>query len=241
MTHSRCQTVVAPHLRSKLEEGFKLTGRYAPSENSTEQWIHTLSAKNAIVKYYNNPHDCSPSCEGEKLCVCKKQIHQGILILNYCFWPEYKFIIHNNASSSCLAKKLHLLLSTHIKIHWHLWPWTTKPVLSRWGIFVAIAKKYIVWVKIIDFSFMPKIIRTLNKDHVPWLRYFVNFQNFVNISKLNFLLVICIAKNFIWTTLKAIFSIFRFFLHTQIPDFQIVVSWPNIVLNITWKAYLFSF
>ncbi len=33
----------------------------------------------------------------------------------------------------------------------------------------------------------------------------------VNISKLNFWLLICIAKNFIWTTLKVIFSIFRFF------------------------------
>ncbi len=42
---------------------------------------------------------------------------------------------------------------------------------------------------------------------------------------------ICIAKNFIWTTLKVIFSIFRFFLHPQIPDFQIVVSQPNIVLT----------
>ncbi len=33
----------------------------------------------------------------------------------------------------------------------------------------------------------------------------------INISKLNFWLVICIAKNFIWTTLKVIFSIFWFF------------------------------
>ncbi len=33
------------------------------------------------------------------------------------------------------------------------------------------------------------------------------------------------AKNFIWTTLKAIF------LHSQIPDFQIVVSQPNKVLT----------
>ncbi len=32
----------------------------------------------------------------------------------------------------------------------------------------------------------------------------------VNISKRNLCLVICIAKHFIWTTLKAIFSIFRF-------------------------------
>ncbi len=41
----------------------------------------------------------------------------------------------------------------------------------------------------------------------------------VNISKLNFWLLICIAKNLIWTTLKAIFSVFRFFLHPHIPDF----------------------
>jgi len=32
------------------------------------------------------------------------------------------------------------------------------------------------------------------------------------------------------------------FLHPQIPDFQLVVSWPNIVQTIhQWKAYLFSF
>ncbi len=36
------------------------------------------------------------------------------------------------------------------------------------------SQKYIVWVKIIYFSFIPKIIRTLSKYHVPW-RYFVHF------------------------------------------------------------------
>ncbi len=61
-----------------------------------------------------------------------------------------------------------------------IWPWTTKPVLSRWGIFVAIANNTLyntlthIWVKIIDFSFMPKIIRILSKEDVP-RRYFVNF------------------------------------------------------------------
>ncbi len=35
-------------------------------------------------------------------------------------------------------------------------------------------QKYIVWVKIIYFSFMPRIINILSKDHVPW-RYFVHF------------------------------------------------------------------
>ncbi len=42
----------------------------------------------------------------------------------------------------------------------------------------------------------------------------------VNISKLNLWLVIYIAKNLIWTILKEIFSICRFFLYPQIPDFQ---------------------
>ncbi len=42
----------------------------------------------------------------------------------------------------------------------------------------------------------------------------------VNISKLNFWLVICIAKNFIWTTLKAILSIFRFFCTLRFQIFK---------------------
>ncbi len=32
----------------------------------------------------------------------------------------------------------------------HVWPWTTKPVSS--------CQQYIVWVKMLDFSFMPKTI-----------------------------------------------------------------------------------
>ncbi len=47
---------------------------------------------------------------------------------------------------------------------------------------------------------------------------------YIYISKLNFCLVICFALNFIWTTLKVIFSVFWCFLQPQIPDFQIVVS-----------------
>ncbi len=75
--------------------------------------------------------------------------------------------------------------------------------------------------------FMPKIIRILRSCS---MKIFCTFLT-VNILKLNFLLVICIAKNLIWTTLKMIFSIFRFFLHPQIPDLQIVVYQPNIVLS----------
>ncbi len=47
----------------------------------------------------------------------------------------------------------------------------------------------------------------------------------------------CIAKNLLWTTVKAIFTILVFiyfvlfinvFVHLQIQDFQIVVSLPNM-------------
>ncbi len=42
------------------------------------------------------------------------------------------------------------------------------------GYMCSNSQKYIVWVKIIAFSCMPKIIRILSKNHVPF-RYFVNF------------------------------------------------------------------
>ncbi len=60
----------------------------------------------------------------------------------------------------------------------------------------------------------------------------------VNISKLNFWLVICIAKNFIWTTLKVIFSIFRFFCTLR---FQIFKYCPIITNHTSMERYLFSF
>ncbi len=49
-----------------------------------------------------------------------------------------------------------------------------KSSLKSLGYIYSNSQKYTVWVKIIDFSFMPKIIMILSKDHVPW-RYLVNF------------------------------------------------------------------
>ncbi len=106
----------------------------------------------------------------------------------------------------------------------HVWPWSTKALTSL-GYICSNSQKYIVWGKNIDFYFMPKIIRILRSCS---MKIFSKFPT-INISKLYFWLVICIAKNFIWTTLKMIFSIFRFFLHPQIPDLQIDVSQTNIV------------
>ncbi len=119
----------------------------------------------------------------------------------------------------------------------NMWPWITKPVLSRWGN----SQKYIEWVKIIHFSFMPKIIRTLGRCSMKIFSKFLT----VNISKINFWLVICIADNFICTLLKAIFSIFGFLFCTL--RFQMfkylylrqILSYPNKpYIN---KAYLFSY
>ncbi len=36
------------------------------------------------------------------------------------------------------------------------------------GYMCSNSQKYIVWVNIIAFSVMPKIIMILSKDHVPW-------------------------------------------------------------------------
>ncbi len=67
---------------------------------------------------------------------------------------------------------------------------------------------------------MPKIIRILRSCSI---KIFSTFPT-INISKLNFWLVICIAQKFNWTTLKAIFSIFRFFCSLR---FQIYKYCPN--------------
>ncbi len=68
-----------------------------------------------------------------------------------------------------------------------------KSSVKSLGYICSNSQKYIVWVKIIDFSFKPKIIRILRSCS---MKIFYKFPS-INIAKLNFLLVICIAKNFI--------------------------------------------
>ncbi len=66
----------------------------------------------------------------------------------------------------------------------------------------------------------------------------------INMSYNFFRLVICIDKNFIWTTLKMIFSIFSFFcsLRFQIFNSCISVKYCPILTNHTsMKDYVFSF
>ncbi len=49
-----------------------------------------------------------------------------------------------------------------------------KSSLKSLGYICSNSQKYIVWVKMINFTFMPKIIKKLSKDYVRW-RYLVNF------------------------------------------------------------------
>ncbi len=95
------------------------------------------------------------------------------------------------------------------------------------------SQKYIVWVKIIHFYFMPKIIRILRSCS---MKIFCTFST-LNISQRNFWLVICITKNFIWTTLKMIFSIFRFV--SRFSNSCISAKYCPIITNHTSMETLF--
>ncbi len=79
---------------------------------------------------------------------------------------------------------------------------------------------------------MPKIIRILRSCS---MKIFSKCPT-VNIWNIIFRLVICIAKNLIWTTLKMIFSIFRFFCTLR---FQIYKYCP-IITNHTSMEILFT-
>ncbi len=77
------------------------------------------------------------------------------------------------------------------------------------------------------------------------MKIFCKFPT-LNMLKFQFWLVICIAKNFTWTTLKAIFSVFRFFctLRLQIFNSCISAKYCPILSNHgihQWKDYVFSF
>ncbi len=45
-----------------------------------------------------------------------------------------------------------------LSLHWHMWPWSTKQVLSLWGIFVAIAKNTLYGSKLLIFLLCQKYL-----------------------------------------------------------------------------------
>ncbi len=81
-----------------------------------------------------------------------------LLTFMTCFltWTQKETVFHTGTSRG--------ILSCNMKQNAHgICDWTTKAVISSWGIFWSNSQKYIVWLKIIHVS---KIIRILSKDHV---------------------------------------------------------------------------
>ncbi len=96
------------------------------------------------------------------------------------------------------------------------------------------SQQYTVWVKIIHFYFMPfRILRLCS------MKIFSTFP-IINISKLNFWLLICIAEILIWTSLKMIFSIFIFFCTLYINIIYSAFRWC-IHLNFTKLTLMTGF
>ncbi len=123
---------------------------------------------------------------------------------------------------------MHLTNPTRQECKTRMWPCSTKAVISNTGIFVAIDNNTLYGSKLYIFLLCQKSLGSCS------MKIFCKFPT-INISKHNFWLVICIAKNFIWTTLKMIFSIFRFFCSFR---FQIFKYCP-IITNHTSMERLF--
>ncbi len=136
---------------------------------------------------------------------------------------SYTYIINTKMTNILNDKNIDCIMIPHqyyfviIRNQNHeIWPWSTKAVISNTDIFVAIANNTLYGSKLSIFLLCQKIIRILRSCS---MNIFSKFPT-VNISKLNFWLVICIAKNFIWTTLKMIFSIFWFFCTLRFQIFK---------------------
>ncbi len=100
-------------------------------------------------------------------------IHVHLTFLKHWIWQDVHHVL----------QRAEVMGRERKSCQWHGgWPslWNIicdlehKTSLKSLGYICSNSQKYIVWVKMIDFSFMPKIIRILSKDPVPW-RYFVNF------------------------------------------------------------------
>ncbi len=103
-------------------------------------------------------------------------------------------------------------------------------------------QKYIVWVKIINFSLCQKSLGYYVKIMFHEEYLVISFRKYFQTYYV--WLVICIAKNFIWTTLKAIFTTFRFLciLNSRFSNSCISDKYCPILTTIhQWKAYLFCY
>ncbi len=101
------------------------------------------------------------------------------------------------------------------------------------GYICSNSQKYIVWVKkknILCKHSLGYWFKIMFHEYILYVSDRKYIYIYIYIKQIG--LVICIAKNLIWTTLKMIFSIFRFVMHPQIPDLQIVVQYISQICPI---------
>ncbi len=155
-------------------------------EKAGQRWVHTpqgaLCSSEAVVRGVNHTillcvqdDNSTAPVHWEALCHLQRpQLYRHAYNVNtwqFCLWTIHKTSKHTKDFPKYipLYKSKFMLNSNAMGIY--MWPWNTKPVLSRWSIFVAIAKNTLYGSKL--WIFMAKNFRTLSEDHVPW-RYFVN-------------------------------------------------------------------
>uniref|UniRef100_A0A8C2Q677 Si:dkey-106n21.1 n=1 Tax=Cyprinus carpio TaxID=7962 RepID=A0A8C2Q677_CYPCA len=98
-----------------------------------------------------------------------KELDQLIMILftTHMFTDGFFGFVLDNTIPGKSYKRMTV---GHVNLQGHPGVYVTldhKTSLKSLGYICSNSQKYIVWVKIIDFSLMPKIIRILSKDHVP--------------------------------------------------------------------------
>ncbi len=85
--------------------------------------------------------------------------------MSFCFNYLWFNVYERSLKQIFFCKNMHLFIAISNNLIYVTLDHKTS--LKSLGYICSNSQKYIVWVKIIIFSFMPKIIRILSKDHVP--------------------------------------------------------------------------
>ncbi len=117
------------------------------------------------------------------------EVTDNCLVNVYPIGEDFYAVTETNYMTKVNVETLETLKKVRQRFYVHWFKYVTLEHRTR--SLCSNSQKYIEWVKIIIFSFMPKIVRILRSCS---MKIFSKFPS-VNIWKLNFWLVICIAKN----------------------------------------------
>ncbi len=97
-----------------------------------------------IYNYHNNKRAVPPlakrNCEHKTIWKTQSVQITGYMFIYPCLYSFRSELWLIRSTAECCWKR-------------HMWPWTTKPVLSRWGIFIAIAKNILYGSKLLIFIY----------------------------------------------------------------------------------------